>query len=293
MSANDRPRVALVTSSALPSLYGDEQELPARFAAAGVDAEPVVWSDSAVAWSRYDAVVIRSTWDYFQRIDEFVSWLDRLERDGVPLHNPVPLVRWNFDKRYLAELEARGVRIVPTRFFDTGAHVDLPSLMREAGWSEAIVKPAVSGGAYRTHRFGVADAPTVQRELDEILRTSGALVQPFLDEITRIGEHSLFFFGGRFSHAVVKTPAGGDFRVQAQFGGTHRAIEPPAAMVAAAREVLALLPTATLYARIDGVERSGRFELMEVEVIEPYLFFPGSPGAIDRYVAAVAAVVGR
>jgi len=290
---NDRPRVALVTSSALPSLYGDEQELPARFAAAGVDAEPVVWSDGAVAWSRYDAVVIRSTWDYFQRIDEFVSWLDRLERDGVPLHNPVPLVRWNFDKRYLAELEARGVRIVPTRFFDPGARVDLSSLMREAGWSEAIVKPAVSGGAYRTHRFGVADAPSVQRELDDILRSSGALVQPFLDEIPRIGEHSLFFFGGRFSHAVVKTPASGDFRVQAQFGGTHRAIEPPTAMLAAARRVLELLPTRALYARIDGVERDGQFELMEVEVIEPYLFLPGSPGAIDRYVAAVAAVVRR
>lgn len=282
-----RPRVALVTSAALPSLYGDEQELPSAFAAAGVDAAPVVWSDPEVAWSRYDAVVIRSTWDYFQRIGEFVAWLDRIEREGVRLYNPVPLVRWNFDKRYLAELKARGVRIVPTRFFDAGARVDLPALLREAGWTEAIVKPAVSGGAWRTHRFAVADAAAVQRELDEILRGSGALVQPFLDEITRVGEHSLFFFGGRFSHAVVKTPASGDFRVQAQFGGTHRAIEPPAEMLEAARAVLDLLPAPALYARIDGIERDVRFELMEVEVIEPYLFLPGSPGAIDRYVDAV------
>lgn len=286
-----RPRVALVTSSDLPSLYGDEQQLPAGFAEAGVDAQPVVWSDPEVAWSRYDAVVIRSTWDYFQRIDEFVAWLDRMERDGVALYNPVPLVRWNFDKRYLAELAARGVRIVPTRFFDVGARVDLPSLLRDAGWNEAIVKPAVSGGAWRTHRFGIDEAPAVQRELDEILRGSGALVQPFLEEIARIGEHSLFFFGGRFSHAVVKTPASGDFRVQAQFGGTHRPIEPPPAMLQAAREVLERLPTEALYARIDGVERDGRFELMEVEVIEPYLFCPGSPGAMERYVAAVASAL--
>lgn len=286
-----RPRVALVTSAELPSLYGDERALPSAFAAAGVDAAPVVWSDPDVAWSRYDAVVIRSTWDYFQRIDEFVAWLDRLERERVRLYNPVPLVRWNFDKRYLAELAARGVRIVPTRFFDAGARVDLAALLREAGWSEAIVKPAVSGGAWRTHRFGAAEAAAVQRQLDEILRGSGALVQPFLDEIPRVGEHSLFFFGGRFSHAVVKTPASGDFRVQAQFGGTHRAIEPPAEMLAAARAVLDLLPAPALYARIDGVERDGRFELMEVEVIEPYLFLPGSPGAIDRYVDAVRRIV--
>ena len=285
-----RPRVALVTSEALPSLFGDEQALPAQLAAAGIDAEPVVWSAADAAWSGYDAVVIRSTWDYFHRIDEFVTWLDRLERERVPLHNPVPLVRWNFDKRYLAELQARGVRIVPTRFFDAGARVDLPALTREAGWQEAIVKPAVSGGAHRTHRFALAEAPSVQRELDDILSRSGALVQPFLDEIARVGEWSLLFFGGAFSHAVIKTPAAGDFRVQAQYGGTHRAVEPPAAMLQAARDVLAALPTPTLYARIDGVERDGRFELMEVEVIEPYLFFPGSPGAVARYVTAVAAV---
>jgi len=288
-----RPRVALVTCAALPSLYGDEQELPARFADAGVDAAPVVWSDGEIAWSRYDAVVLRSTWDYFQRIGEFTAWLDRLERDRVRLHNPVPLVRWNFDKRYLAELQTRGVRIAPTRFFDAGARVDLPSLLRENGWSEAIVKPAVSGGAYRTHRFAAADAPTVQRELDEILRTTGALVQPFLDEIARDGEWSVFFFDCVFSHAVIKLPAAGDFRVQAQFGGTHRPAEPPASLLRAATAVLAELPTPTLYARIDGVVRAGEFELMEVEVIEPYLFFPGSPGAVDRYIAAVRARAAR
>jgi glutathione synthase/RimK-type ligase-like ATP-grasp enzyme len=281
-------RVALITSSALPQLWGDEQELPAQFAAAGIEAEPVVWSDAAVDWSRYDLAIIRSTWDYFERIGEFRAWIDRMERDGVRLQNPAALVRWNLDKRYLAELETRGVRIVPTRFFEAGARVDLPSLMREAGWSEAIIKPAVSGGAWRTHRVRLDGAAAAQRELDDILRGSGALVQPFLDEIARVGEHSLLFFGGAFSHAAIKTPAAGDFRVQMQFGGTHRAVEPPPAMLRAANDVLAALPTPTLYARIDGVERDGRFELMEVEVIEPYLFFPGSPGAIDRFVAAVA-----
>jgi len=281
-------RVALVTCERLPSLYGDEEELPARFAAAGVEAEPAVWSDAGVEWSRYDVVVIRSTWDYFERIGEFAAWIDRLEQAGVRLQNPAPLLRWNLDKRYLAELERRGVRIVPTRFFDAGARVDLAALMRQAGWHEAIVKPAVSGGAWRTHRVPLAEAAVAQRELDDILRSSGALVQPFLDEIAREGEWSFLFFGGVFSHAVLKRPASGDFRVQAQYGGAHEAIDPPPpSLLAAARDVLDALPTPTAYARIDGLARDGRFELMEVEVIEPYLFLPGSPGAIDRYVAAI------
>jgi glutathione synthase/RimK-type ligase-like ATP-grasp enzyme len=284
-------RVALVTCERFPSLYGDEQELPARFAAVGVTAESAVWSDAAVDWARYDVVVIRSTWDYFERIGEFTAWLDRLERARVPLQNPARLVRWNLDKRYLAELETRGVRIVPTRFFDAGARVDLPALLRENGWSEAIIKPSVSGGAWRTHRVSSARASEAQVELDDILRGSGALVQPFLDEIAREGEWSFLFFGGRFSHAVIKRPAAGDFRVQAQYGGAHEAIEPPPpALLDAAGAVLAALPTPTAYARIDGVARDGRFELMEVEVIEPYLFLPGSPGAVDRYVAAIRAL---
>ena len=287
-------RVALLTSSALPSLFGDEQALPARFAAAGVQAEPVVWSARDVDWTRYDALVLRSTWDYFDRIGEFRAWLDTVERSGVPLYNPPALVRWNLDKRYLAELEGRGVRIVPTRFFDAGAKVDLAALVGEAGWSHAIVKPAVSGGAARTHRFAASEAHALQGELDDILKTTGALVQPFLDEIARVGEHSLLFFGGEFSHAVLKTPKAGDFRVQAMHGGTHRALTAPAEMRQAAERVLGALPVAPLYARIDGVEREGHFELMEVEVIEPYLFFPGSPErAVDQYVAAVRAVARR
>ena len=132
----------------------------------------------------------------------------------------------------------------------------------------------------------------MQPVLDEILRGGGALVQPFLDEIARVGECSLFYFGGAFSHAVLKTPAAGDFRVQAQHGGTHRPIEPAAEMRQATEAILRALPVAPLYARIDGVERDGHFELMEVEVIEPYLFFPGSgEAAVARYVEAVKACV--
>jgi glutathione synthase/RimK-type ligase-like ATP-grasp enzyme len=285
-------RIALLTSADFPSLFGDEAELPARFAAAGVNAEPVVWSRGDVDWAAYDGLFIRSTWDYFERIDEWRAWLDTIERVGARLYNPPALVRWNLDKRYLAELQGRGVQIVPTRFIDAGARVDLAALMRETGWTEAVLKPAVSGGAKRTHRFVAAEATTLQPVLDGILAGTGVLVQPFIDEIARVGEWSLLYFGGAFSHAALKTPAAGDFRVQAMFGGTHQALPATAEMRQTADKVLAALPVAPLYARIDGVVRDGRFELMEVEVIEPYLFLPGAgDAAVARYVDAVIACV--
>ncbi|MGZ3443894.1 MAG: ATP-grasp domain-containing protein, partial [Polyangia bacterium] len=212
-------RIALATCDAWPTLYGDEQALPARFAAADIDARPVSWSDPAVDWRSFDRVVLRSTWDYFERIGEFRAWLDRLDAERVPLCNPTALVRWNFDKRYLGELAARGAHLLPTRFVEAGEPLDLDALVRERGWSDAILKPAVSGGAYRTHRFAAAEARALQGELDTILRTAGALVQPFAPEIATEGEWSLLFFGGGYSHAAIKTPASGDFRVQTQHGG--------------------------------------------------------------------------
>jgi glutathione synthase/RimK-type ligase-like ATP-grasp enzyme len=281
-------RIALVTCDRFPSLYGDEQALPAAFSAAGHDAVVAVWSDARVDWRRFDRVVIRNTWDYFERIDEFTGWLDRLDGAGVRLCNPLPLLRWNLDKRYLVELAARGVRVVPTELVERGARVDLPALIARCGFGDAIVKPTVSGGSYRTHRFAAADARAHQAALDEIVAASAAMVQPFVPEIASEGEWSLLFFAGELSHTVLKCPAAGDFRVQVQYGGSYEAATPPPSLVDDARAAVAALPVAPDYVRIDGVRRDDRLVLMEVEAIEPYLFLPfAPPEAVARYVAAV------
>jgi glutathione synthase/RimK-type ligase-like ATP-grasp enzyme len=282
-----RPRLALCTSSEFPTLFDDEQALPSLLAAAGLDAEPVVWSDPAVVWDRYDLVVIRSTWDYFTRIDEFRAWLDRMEAECVPLWNPPSLLRWNLDKHYLAQLAEHGVATLPTLFVDAPA--SLAALVAEAGFSDAILKPAISGGSWRTHRFAAADAPSLEGELNTIVAAGGAMVQPFAPEIVDEGEWSFLFFGGRFSHVVVKTPAARDFRVQPKFGGTFRAVTPPPHLRTQAEVILRLLPTVPLYARIDGIRRGDQLLLMEVEVIEPYLYLPADPAAAARYVAALVA----
>jgi glutathione synthase/RimK-type ligase-like ATP-grasp enzyme len=212
-----------------------------------------------------------------------------MEAEKVPLFNPPALVRWNSDKRYLRDLEQRQVRVVPTRFIEPGQSCDLAAQLRELDWSRAVIKPAVSAGAWRTHLVGGAEeARARQSDLDEMLVDSAVLIQPFLPEITDEGEWSMFFFGGAFSHAILKTPVAGDFRSQPMFGASFKSVTPPPSMMRAAEGVLGKLPEAPLYARVDGVRRGDDFLLMEVELIEPYLFLPADPGAIDRYVRAVA-----
>jgi glutathione synthase/RimK-type ligase-like ATP-grasp enzyme len=281
-------RVALVTCEAFPNLHPREQPLVGRFAQEGIEAVPVVWSDPAVDFAAFERVVIRATWDYFERPVEFFGWLDRMEAARVPLYNPPALVRWNADKRYLRDLEQRQVRVVPTRFIEAHQPCDLAAQLRELDWSRVVIKPAVSAGAWRTHLLGVEEAGAHQSDLDEILASSAVLIQPFLPEITDEGEWSMFFFGGAFSHAILKTPVAGDFRSQPMFGASFKLVTPPPSMMRAAEGVLGKLPVAPLYARVDGVRRGDDFLLMEVELIEPYLFLTADPGAIDRYVRAVA-----
>ncbi|MEO6710401.1 MAG: hypothetical protein ABI054_06595 [Planctomycetota bacterium] len=282
-SKNPRPTVAFVTYSGQPLLYAEEAELPALLAARGVQAEPVVWSDPSVEWKRFDAVVIRSTWDYFERFEEFRPWLDRTESLGIPLFNSADLVRWNFDKRYLRELESRGIRIVPTVFLESRQRADLGEILSAHDWSRAVIKPTISGGAYRTHRLEASEAATYQLHLETILESCGALVQPFFPEIVSEGEWSLVFFDGAFSHAVLKVPAPAEYRIQPHFGGRAERVEPEPWMLDQAREVLAALPEAPAYARIDGLRRGREFFLMEAELIEPYLFLATAPGASARY----------
>jgi glutathione synthase/RimK-type ligase-like ATP-grasp enzyme len=277
-------RLALATCSAQPELYAEERDIIPMLRAHGVLAEPAVWNDPSVDWGSFDAVVVRSTWDYFQHAPEFFAWLDRLERAKVRLHNSTSLVRWNADKLYLADLARRGVRIVPTVFCEKGTRAPLADVLASKGWEQAVIKPSVSGGAFRTQRVEARDLGDAQSAMDEILASCSALVQPFFPEIATEGEWSLFFFAEELSHAVLKTPTPSDYRIQPQFGGTFARVDPEPSLLEQARAVLAALPERPAYARIDGLRRGKDFYLMEAELIEPYLFLAGTKDAMERYV---------
>lgn len=238
-----------------------------------------------------EALVLRSTWDYHLRLAEFLAWIDAVSARGIPLWNPPRTLRWNVDKRYLLEVEAHGVPVVPTRHAARGSGVTLSALLREAGWRDAVVKPSISGGAFQTWR--ARGEATDDARFDRQLGAMDCLVQPFVPELVSGGEWSLLFFRGQYSHAVLKRPQSGDFRVQEEFGGVASGAPAPAEVVAAAERALAVVPEQLLYARVDGVVRNGGLELMELELVEPSLFLESEPGAAERFASAVSEVLGR
>src|SRR6266550_4722722 len=280
-------RIALATSATLPTLNDDDRLLIPALAELGLGAVPAVWDSPDVCWEEFQGVLVRSCWDYHHRLEEFLAWVSRLERAGVPVWNPPAVLRWNSHKGYLRDLAARGVPIVPTRWLARGRRVELAQLLRDERWSDVVVKPAVSASATDTWRTSAATAGVDQSRLEELLRAGDVMVQPFIHEVCDPGEWSIIFFGGRFSHAVLKRPAAGDYRVQWEFGGTAVTMPPPGTLLADAAAVMAAVPGLPLYARVDGVERDGRLILMELELIEPHLFLGWDAGAAARLAGAI------
>lgn len=292
-------RFGVVTSRDYATLHADDRPLVDALLARAVQPVPLVWDDDGVDWTAYDLVVVRTPWDYYKRIDAFTAWLARLEALGAPVVNPVRTLRWNADKRYLVELAADGWDSLPTASVERGDTTPLAALLAARGWDDVVVKPTVSGGAWHTFRSRAGEAAAREAQFRALVARADALVQPYLPEIESAGEWSLLHFGGAYSHAVLKEPKAGDFRVQSEFGGAVRLAEPPPAAIEAARRGLDRLPAlghpGCLYARVDGVMVDGVFRLMELELIEPQLFFTQCPAGAERYadvlVSAVATAV--
>jgi glutathione synthase/RimK-type ligase-like ATP-grasp enzyme len=277
--------VLCATSEAYPTLTEDDQALIRPLADRGIQARPAVWSDPGVPWASANAVIIRSCWDYHLRLEEFLGWIAKLEHAKVRVWNPPAILRWNANKIYLRDLERRDVPVVPTLWPEE--RFPLREKMIEMGWAKAVVKPRVSATAYRTQLVTEENAAQGQALLEDLAQGPGAMVQEFMAEVRSQGEWSLIFFSGRYSHAVIKRPKSGDFRVQHDFGGSEESAQPPAFVVEAANRAVAAAEVVPLYARVDGVERDGRFLLMELELLEPALFLKSADDAPDRFAEAI------
>jgi glutathione synthase/RimK-type ligase-like ATP-grasp enzyme len=278
-------RIAFATSREFPQLCDDDLLAVNSLREAGVAVSPGIWDDLAVDWSGFEMVVIRSTWDYYLRPDEFAAWVRRLAAPGPRLWNPPAAVIDNIHKGYLARLADAGVAAVATEQVAAGATCDLHSILVRRGWDDAVVKPAISAGAVGTWRASRADPD--EPRFAEQLRTADVLVQPYLPEVELEGEWSLVFFERQFSHAVLKRPAAGDFRVQEHLGGASEPAEPPGRLVDDAVAALAVVPHPLLYARVDGVARDGCLLLTELEITEPYLYLGLAPASAARFAAAI------
>jgi len=283
-----RARVALATYEKAPRLAPDDRGLIAALDRVGIAAEPAVWS-RARDWDSFDAVVVRSCWDYHRRHEEFLLWLQRLADHGIRTWNSPSLITWNSDKRYLLELSRAGVAIVPTVVISRGTPDDVVDACVARGWTRFVVKPAVSASGYETHALTTPLDDESRANVARATALGDVLVQPFVDEIAREGEYSFTFIEGAFSHAAIKRAANGEFRVQTEYGGSVTPIDPPAELGEQATRALAALSETPLYARIDGVALDGKFVLTELELIEPNLFLEHSQGATDRLAEAIAA----
>lgn len=281
-------RIALATCLEHPFLPASERGLIPALRVVGIEAAPVIWDQPDVDWGGFDAVVVRTTWDYVQKAALFGAWLEMLEAEGVTVLNPPDLIRWNMDKRYLAALETAGIAIAPTEWLVRERAHSLDERLAERGWAHGVVKPVVSAGAYRTFRVKRGDEKS-QQALEEVLRGSDAMLQPFLPEIESEGEWSLIFLGGEYSHAVLKTAAEGDFRVQEEHGGRYERREPPGPLIRQSQAAIQRAGGPFLYARVDGVRRGDAFLLVELELIEPELFLSYSDQAAPRLARAIAA----
>jgi glutathione synthase/RimK-type ligase-like ATP-grasp enzyme len=281
------PRICFVTCACWPEISASDALVQAALERRHAAVEPRAWNIAGTSLDGFDLIVFRSNWDYHFERDRFEVWLNDLEALGTPVWNPPSLVRWNLDKRYLIDLERAGLSVVPTRVLAAGHEGELPDLVREVGGLRAVLKPAVSASAYNTHLVTPADAPEMVAVLERTADRRDWLVQAFVEAIQSAGEWPLVFIDGSFTHAALKRPAADDFRVQARFGGTTVSAVPPANTVARAYRVLEALPTAPLYARIDGVATADGFLLMEVEVHEPGLFFPMAPEAAELLAVAI------
>jgi glutathione synthase/RimK-type ligase-like ATP-grasp enzyme len=279
-------RVCFVTCARWPDISESDGHVQRALQARGVAVEGRAWNLPGVGFNGFDGVVLRSNWDYHFEPEAFAAWLDRWEEAGARIWNPPPLVRWNLTKRYLLELAAAGVDVVPTRLLDERHPEDLARVMHEQGWDPAVVKPVISASGHDTVLLTRARVDEVVAGLRAGTIRTPAMVQPFIPEI-RHGEWSLVFVDGEFTHGAVKRPADGDFRVQPRHGGSAEAAIPSDALIGAALRVLRALPLAPLYARIDGVERAGGFLVMEVELNEPGLLYQYAPLAADRLAEAI------
>jgi len=284
-------RIAFATCDTLTELTNDDRLAFAPLNARGIEVTPAVWSDPAVDWSSFDAVILRSTWDYNRRFPEFMDWLETVSQQ-TRLFNPLGLVQWNFSKDYLLDLEKQGVNIVPTHIVRQPQQQHLTDILTRHEWPQAVVKPVISIGGHDTWIIDQQDAERHQFAFDDLLDQRAMLVQPYMPEIKSLGEVTLVFFGGQYSHAVLKQAAPDEFRIHEHYGGKTIPYTPDADIIAQAQRVVDGLSPTPLYNRVDGVVRDGTLMLMELELIEPFLYLSYSAGAAERFAEQVAAYLG-
>ncbi|MFV8389680.1 ATP-grasp domain-containing protein [Flavobacterium sp. LB1P71] len=283
-------RIAILTCEKLPDLTPEDQKIIPALAKHNMQAKAVIWSDKTINWNDFDYLIFRNTWDYFEKETEFNLWLSQIEKSGIKTLNPIEVIKQNIHKFYLREMEKQGIKILPTVFIDKTDNLNLAERI-PPHWKKAVIKPAFSAGSYLTEVFELSDIPKINEQYKTIASEKELLLQEFMPQIQTLGETSFIFFNKKFSHCVNKKPVEGDFRVQSQFGGKYHLVQPSQELIKKAQKIVHTFQDNLLYARVDGIVIDDDLYLMEMECIEPDLYFNLSDYSLDRFVAAIVELI--
>jgi len=266
-------KIAILTSKIMADLQPYDRELLNRLnEISNVNASPVIWEESINKLNDFDAAVFRTTWGYHEEIvlfKEFLSYLDTL---NIPVLNPTDIIRENLDKSYLKTISDEGINIIQTEYIEQGTDFDLPKFIAEKKWQSFIIKPRISAGSYKTFLCSIDDMASAQSDFDNLINSNNIMLQEFRPEVKTEGEFSTIFFNRDTHYTINKIPQSGDYRVQYQFGGKYRLVQPNEITMKRTWEAAELFIDKCLYVRVDGLFFKNDFHIMEVELIEPDLY---------------------
>ncbi|MCL4338728.1 hypothetical protein M1271_03500 [Patescibacteria group bacterium] len=285
--------VALVTWKGYPKLFDGDKLLIEPFRKRGFVPIAIPWDKKDIDWTDFDIVILRSCWDYHTRLKEFYSWIDQCIEKKVNLWNPPEIIRWNTDKSYLFNLQKIGIPIMPTLLCTKDSIDETRNNAILAGWKNIIIKPIHGASSYKTFRINTAEFTTSNPTLSNLFSNENILIQPFMEEIITEGEYSFIFINKEYSHAILKVPQKNEFRSQREFGGKEIAVNPSQSLISQSQKVLENIYSPLLYARVDGLNIRGQFQLMELELTEPYLFFEKKGNSEEKFVNSAINLSGN
>ncbi|QOL26781.1 hypothetical protein LP316_05650 [Thalassotalea sp. LPB0316] len=284
---------AILSMDNLDDFEAYDELLIEPLAKLGWQTEFVSWRAQQVDWNQFDVVIIRTPWDYQDDAPAFLQVLADIEQSKAILENSLDIVKWNIDKQYLKSLEQKGVLIVPSLWREQLDKTEIAAFFQYFNTQQLVMKPRISANADNTFWLTQAQAEQRADELVEVFKDKPFIIQPFVESVITEGEFSLFYFDGKYSHAILKTPKPDDFRVQEEHGGRLKTITPELVLVEAAEKTLHAIDELPMYARVDFVRTDQGFALMEAELIEPSLYFNMDDKSAQRFAEAFVARMAR
>ena len=275
----------------IQNILFEEQLLKSALENQGLTVDITYWNNPSYDWSKTRSLVFRTIWDYFERFDEFLLWLEEV-RHQTQLINSYDLVKWNIDKHYLKELSEKGIKIVPTYFAQKNSQRNLAEIIELQQWNDVVIKPAISASAYKTFKILEETVNSNEKLFKDLLNQRDMLVQPFINTIEKFGEASLMVIDGKFTHAILKKAKPGDFRVQDDFGGTVHDYVPTKKEIEFAEMVIEKCKAKPLYGRVDIIwDNEKNVYLSELEIIEPELWLRNYPKSAQSIAEAVKIIL--